>query len=109
MNEYNWKKEKNCVRCENSAPVSGASFQTRPVEKSQRKKVLLFSLAAVIVITGILFLISIPEKENAPAPQKTEKSVLSVDSAKALADVAEKKQSFLLYPVQFTDLQNQSA
>ena len=92
MNEYNWKKEKNCVRCENSAPVSGASFQTRPVEKSQRKKVLLFSLAAVIVITGILFLISIPEKEkeNAPAPQKTEKSVLSVDSAKALADVAEK-------------------
>ena len=26
-----------------------------------------------------------------------------------VADVAEKKQSFLLYPVQFTDLQNQSA
>lgn len=90
MNEYNWKKEKNCVRCENSAPVSGASFQTRPIQMSKKKKVLLFSLAAVILITGVLFLIFIPEKKNAPAPPKTERTVRSVDSAKALADVAEK-------------------
>ena len=88
MSEYNWKKEKSCVRCESSAPVSEPDFQTRPVAKGGRKRILLFLFLACL-LAGALFwgFQAGKQKEKNPPPAI---QPLPVDSAKALAEAAEK-------------------